>query len=172
MIQRIISHTSQPRFLIGLLIVQIAVFAGIAWNLSEIARVSGGTGILDFEFGYSVETVRTMFASYGDAGFKAYRNIQLLDLINPIIYSTLLASALSALLQKRTTKWPIYIPYAAGALDYLENGFLFMFTSTHPDVSAKWVSVASTLSISKRVALLLTAAALVYAVTRRFIDAR
>ena len=167
-IERLIRWTSRPTILICLVALQIVVYAGIAFNLTQLSEVSGGSGILDFEFGYSADFVRSTLASYGSAGFGFYRNIQLLDLVNPALYSTLLASIISILIRNHPRRWPVIIPFIAGALDYVENGFLYFFATMFPNVPENLVPIASGLSVSKRAAIVLTVIALIYALFQRF----
>ena len=167
-IERLIRWTSRPPILFGLVALQILIYAGIAFNLNQLSEVSGGSGILDFEFGYSTEFVRSTFASYGTEGFGFYRTIQLLDLINPALYSTLIASIISVLLRSHPRRWAVFVPFTAGALDYVENGFLYFFATTFPNVPENLVPIASGLSVSKRAAIVLTVIALIYALFQRF----
>lgn len=147
---------------IGILLVSYAlVFGAIIATLSQLTTLTGGTGILDFDIGYSLERVQEVFDSYGEAGFALYGRIQLLDLINPAIYSLLFSCFIYILWKSRKYDWFVIIPLVAGLLDYAENLTLYLLSSTYPDLSPQLVLFSSTLSIIKNIALFTTITILV-----------
>ena len=146
---------------IGILLVLYAlVFGAIIVTLIQLTTLTGGTGILDFDRGYTFERVQEVFGSYGEAGFALYGRIQLFDLFNPAIYSLLFASFIYLLWKGRKNIWVVIIPLAAGLLDYAENLALYLLSSSYPELSSQLISFSSTLSIIKNLALFGTIAAL------------
>ena len=136
-----------------LIILYVAVFGTIVATLSRLTALTGGTGILDFDRGYSVERVREVFDSYGAEGFALYGRIQLLDLLNPAIYSLVFASLIYLLWKAPARSWMVNLPLAAGLLDYCENLTLFLLSRSYPEISPQLVTISSTLSLIKNVAL-------------------
>ncbi len=139
---------------IGILLVLYAsVFGAIVFTLLQLTTLTGGIGILDFDRGYTLERVEETFDSYGEAGFALYSRIQLLDLLNPAIYSVLFACFIYLLWKDRKNIWVVFIPIVAGFLDYAENLTLYLLSSSYPDLSPQLVAFSSTLSIIKNLAL-------------------
>lgn len=163
----ILEKTATKAGLIVLAIVYAAVFGGILITLNQLTKSSSGFGILDFDFGYSRERVMEVLGSYGDTGWSLYSRIQLLDLINPALYSLLLASIIFLLWRSRNTLWVVVIPLFAGLLDYLENLTLFLLSQSYPSVSSGLVSISSNLSIIKNVALYATVFILILGILLR-----
>jgi len=136
------------------------VFGAIVYNLSKLTTLTNGYGILDFDRGYSRERVLEVFGSYGNEGMAIYSQIQLLDIVNPAVYSLFFASILYLLWRQKKAVWVVIIPLIAAALDYLENLTLFLLSRSYPDISEPLVLVSSTLSIIKNVALVAAVIAL------------
>lgn len=143
-----------------LLVLHALIFGSIIITLSEMTVLTGGIGILDFDLGYSVERVREVFGSYGAEGFALYTRIQLLDLLNPAIYSLIFACIIYLLWNTHQHIWVALIPLVAGLLDYVENLTLFLLARDFPEVSSRLVSVSSALSLMKNMALFAAIAAL------------
>lgn len=131
----------------------VLVFGTIIVTLTKLTALTGGTGILDFDQGYSVERVRGVFDSYGAEGFALYGRIQLLDLFNPAIYSLIFASLIHLLWKDRGYRWVVVLPLAAGLLDYCENLTLYLLSSSYPEISFQLVTISSALSLIKNVVL-------------------
>ena len=148
-----LEKTSTKRGLLTLTALYTLVFSLIIKTLYQLTEVSGGNGILDFDRGYSRERVIEVFSSYGDTGMALYARIQALDLVNPAIYSLLFASLTFLLWRNRKAVWVVIIPLVAGLLDYIENLTLYLLAQSYPTISADLVSISSTLSIIKNVAL-------------------
>ena len=123
------------------------VFGVILISMGQLAEISGGMPILDFEPGYDMARVREVFTAYGPDGMRLYARIQLLDLINPALYS-LLAAALTAMLW-RGRPWVALLPLLAALADYSENITLYLLSRGFPDLPEGLVAVSSTLSLVK-----------------------
>lgn len=130
-------------------VLYVLVFGTITVTLGQLAEVSGGYGILDFDRGYSVERVNEVLGSYGDEGMRLYARIQLLDLFNPMLYSLLAACFVHLLWKGRGPEWIALVPLSAGLGDYLENGTLFLLVQTYPNMSPALVALSSGLSLLK-----------------------
>lgn len=149
-----IARLATRRGLTVLIIAYLVVFGAILMTLGQLTEVSGGFGILDFDQGYTKQRVTEVFGSYGEQGFSLYRRIQLLDVINPALYS-LIASAFTYLLWNgRGVDWLCVIPLLGGLGDYAENATLFFIAKGYPEVSDGLIAVSSTLSLTKNALLI------------------
>lgn len=92
-----------------------------------------------------------------------YSRIQMLDLINPAIYSLLISSLVYLSVRRSKSMWLPIVPLFAGLLDYLENLTLYLLVKSYPNVNEGLVSLSSTLSIIKNIALFGAIAALIAA---------
>ena len=142
-----------------LLALYLIVFVAILFTLAQLSEVSGGHGILDFDRGYTPDRVAEVLGSYGPEGMALYRRIQVLDLINPALYSLLLACLTAVLWNGRGPGWLPLIALLGGLGDYLENATLFMIARAYPEVSETLVVVSSTLSLLKNALLVVSVAA-------------
>ncbi|MCK0171957.1 hypothetical protein MWU53_12890 [Aliiroseovarius sp. S1123] len=162
----LIARLGTRRGLTVLIITYLVVFGAILTTLGQLMEVSGGFGILDFDQSYSKDRVREVFGSYGEYGFSLYRRIQLLDVLNPALYS-LIASVLTYLLWKgRGVDWLCLTPLLGGIGDYAENVTLFFLARGYPQVSDGLVSVSSTLSLIKNGLLILGVLPLLFGFVR------
>ena len=100
----ILERTSTQVGLALLVVAQVLLGWQIAVQLASLEEVSGGYGILDFEFAYSSQRIATVFDNYGEEGMSIYQNIQFLDVANPLIYSLLGASLMHLLVRGTNRK--------------------------------------------------------------------
>lgn len=163
-VSRLLRLTSQRRWLVLLSIVETLLVGAVVREVGRISDVSDGGGILDAETGYSHSFVVTLFDSYGQQGRDFYRNLQLWDLAHPFVYSLLLASLLFLAFRRTRWEWVALLPFAIGALDYIENAFLWVIIATYPEIDPTVVSIASVLSTFKFVSYLPTTVAAVAAI--------
>lgn len=163
-VSRFLSFTSQRRWLVPLFIVEIMLIVAVVREVGRISDVSDGAGILDTKTGYSHSDVLALFDSYGEQGRSFYRNLQLWDLAHPFVYSLLLASVLFLAFRRTRWEWVTLLPFAIGALDYLENAFLWAMIATYPEIDATVVSIANVLSIVKFVSFFPATVALIAAI--------
>ena len=150
---RLIQRMATFRMLAVLFGLYVLVFGAIIITLFQLTELTGGIGILDFDRGYSIERVNEVFSSYGTEGMILFTRIQLLDLLNPAIYSLFLASIIHLLWRDHNIAWASVLPLVAGLLDYMENLTLFLLARNFPDLSIRLVAISSTLSIIKNIAL-------------------
>lgn len=154
--KNILERTSTKKSLLLNLIIQGIVGGLLGYSLSNLSGVTNGTGILDFEIGYTVDTVSNVFFNYGEDGMAIYKWIQLIDLFNPAIYSLLFSSLLFVFYQNSRYEWLAYLGFLCGGLDYLENGFLYFLSSSYPDISETIVQFSSFVSVTKHSVLYIT----------------
>ena len=151
----LIARLATRRGLTVLIIAYLVVFGTILMILGQLAEVSGGIGILDFDQGYTKQRVAEVFGSYGERGFSLYSRIQLLDIFNPALYSLIAAAFTYVIWKGRGVDWLCLAPLLGGIGDYAENVTLFLLAKGYPDVSDGLVAVSSTLSLTKNALLIL-----------------
>ena len=154
----------RPGVAAGLVLAQIGVGLAIALNVLELMRVSGGYGLLDFEFGYDTRRVAEIFDAYGKVGMSLFWRVQLLDLLNPALYALLGAGVIYWLRQGSRWAW---LALGAAALDYTENAVLAMLARGLPDVDAGLVGLGNVLSLAKHGAVGLAGGVVVFLAIQR-----
>ena len=164
MLDRLMAWVLRPGVAAGLVLAQIGVGLAIALNVLELMRVSGGYGLLDFEFGYDAPRVAETFDAYGKAGMALFWRVQLLDLLNPALYALLGAALIYWLRQGSRWAW---LALGAAALDYAENAVLAMLASGLPDVDAGLVGLGNVLSLAKHGVLGLSGGVVVFLAIQR-----
>jgi len=120
-----------------------------------LTNLTGGIGILDFDRGYDKLRVMDVLNSYGPEGMSLYARIQILDLINPALYTILLAAILYILWQRRSMILVVIPALFAGGLDYSENFTLFLLVQSYPEIPELLILISSSLSIAKNIAMLI-----------------
>lgn len=138
----------------------------IGYTVAQIMAVSG-QGILDFEFGHSVGRINEVLGAYGGEGKALYHRVQLLDLLNPVIYSWFTAMLLYLLVRGSRWSWFVVLALLPGLFDYAENYFLYQFLVTHPAIDAGQVQIANVLSLVKQGAFGVTVAAFAFACVQK-----
>ncbi len=121
-------------------------FAGIFFTSSApfaIPEVEAACGQppLDVRFYSTSDEVHGFLEACGATGRTAYRNMQLADLLYPLVFGVFMASALAKTLRHRFPNRPAVVALAAIALagsgfDYLENLFSWIALSNYPDSTA------------------------------------
>jgi len=140
--------------------------------LFPAAAADGQILPLDLRFGYSIELVYSTFDALGDAGRRRYMiGILSVDLLYPLVYSSLFAVWLTLLLPRDTSVTRVLrlLPFAILIADLLENTSIAIMLAQYPErmeflaraasifTASKWslaaVVVASTLALTARAAL-------------------
>ncbi len=150
-----VGKTSTRVGIISLLVLQALIGTAIAYHLGAIAEVSGGSGILDLETGYDLNTVQSLLDSYGTEGIAHYRWVQLLDIANPFVYSLLFSSICFHLYRQSNWVLLALLPLMIGLFDYFENVFLYLIINSYPELTENLILFSSGLSIIKRGVMLI-----------------
>lgn len=156
--KKLLEKTSSKQGLLYLLIIQTLIGGLLGYSLSNLSVVTDGLGILDFEIGYSADTVNRLFAGYGENGMTIYKQVQFIDLFNPAVYSILFSSLLFLFYKSSKYGWFAYLGFLCGGLDYLENGFLYSLSNSYPDINGSIVRISSIVSLTKHSVLYVTIA--------------
>jgi len=154
--KQILEKTSTRTGLISLFVCQLIVGGILGTTLAKLSNATGGYGILDFEVGYTVEKVNELFSSYGTVGIELYKQVHVIDLFNPLIYSLLFSSLLYIFFKESEYAWLAYLGFLCGGLDYLENIFLFNMLNAYPNINSYMIGLSSTVSIIKHSVLYIT----------------
>ena len=163
-VYRLLEKTTQKRNLALLTLMSVVVMGLVIATVMEIGDVSDGAGVIDFFQGYSLETVNATLQAYGEEGLNLYARVQLLDVLNPLLYSLTVASFVYMTIKNTRHKWLSITPLAGGLFDYLENIFIYLMTSSYPNISNNAVLAGSTLSIVKNSISVLMVVSIAYAV--------
>ncbi|MDH4280041.1 MAG: hypothetical protein OEW83_18370 [Acidimicrobiia bacterium] len=121
-----------------------AVFAAVFFATSApfaIPHVEElcGAAPLDVRFHSTVGDVEQFLDACGPDGRAAYRNLQIADLVYPIVFGLFMTSALAVTLKRLAPSHPDVVALAAIGLvgsgfDYLENAFAWRVLAAYPDV--------------------------------------
>lgn len=158
-IMKLLERTASIRGLSLFFGLYLIVFGVIQVTLTKLNSITNGIGILDFEVGYTKQRVLEVFGSYGGEGMALYQNIQLLDILNPVLYSWLFAMILFLLFRGTRMVWTVILPLLIGLFDYAENAMLFEMARSYPDISDLTITISSNLSLLKFSAIIASLAA-------------
>jgi len=137
-----LSQTSRTGWLLLIVVLQVLfmyAFHGLfPFSVEKIGAVSGGMGIPDARMFYTYPQLQNMFQHYGPQGREMYLRLQWVDMVYPLVYSTLLASLLFLVYKKTRLLKTVYVPFLAALFDYLENILLHISILSFPDMQ-KWI---------------------------------
>lgn len=145
----LIDRLSRRRPLTVLLLLYAVVFGAILITIGQIAEATSGAGILDFERGYTPARVAELLGAYGPEGFELYQRVQILDLVNPALYSLVAACITHLIWRGIGPAWLALLPLLAGLGDYAENVTIALIIRAWPDVPDNLVAASSFLSLTK-----------------------
>jgi hypothetical protein len=157
-INKILEITSKTRSLvilgIGVFIINLIMLVA-PFGIKAIEKQTDGNYYLDTKLFYSEETVYQYISSYGEEGINMYHQVQILDMIYPLIYGIFLASFFY---RKKLLKL-YFIPLLAIVFDYSENISIYFLLENFPKqlpnlvvasslaTSLKWLSITTSISI-------------------------
>lgn len=127
-------------------IVSAVIFIPFAWMffassasfaISDV-EAACGQAPPDMRFFTTADGVTEFLDGCGSDGRDAYRNMQVADLFYPAIVGVFLASSLSLALRRLSPRsgrmlWLGALPLVASAFDYLENAFVWLALTSHPE---------------------------------------
>lgn len=122
---------------------------------------------LDVRFTSSAADVTAFLATCGTEGLAAYRAMETVDLVYPLVSALALAATLAFTLRgagHRLRRWLPLVPFIVAALDYLENACAWLalaaFPTTSPTDSLLGVATAAkTVAFTGTVTLVVTVVA-------------
>lgn len=135
-------------FVLVITVIEIGPFGTI-----KLKEISGGTGMLDMQFGYNPLQVNNMLDTIGAAGRQLYAKLLGLDFIFAVVFMLLQSLMITALLRKVESGGRFQIlnmlPFLRSGLDIVENTFILLLLFYYPGQLPVVVSIASVFTISK-----------------------
>lgn len=148
-----LSRTSRTGWLLLVVALQVLfmyAFHGLfPFSVEKIGMLSGGMGIPDTRMYYTFPQLQNMFWHYGMEGREMYLHLQWIDMVYPLVYSTLLASLLYLVYKRTSLEILVFVPFVAALLDYTENILLRISILSFPDMNEKIVSIAAPVTFLK-----------------------
>jgi hypothetical protein len=129
---------------------------------SPLAALAGGEPKLDLRFGYSLDTIHTLFAAYGEHGRRLYAWNLVID--TPFLILVAVTTVLFVVLAFERHPWDLLLsiaPLAFMLTDLIENTFFFRMLATYPNINPGLAAVSSVLTQVKRAAWYISAATLI-----------
>ena len=122
--------------------------------------------MLDLELFYNKENVVRNFSALGPDGRSFYvLSSLILDTLYPILYTSLILGAYVKLFKSPGVI--LYIPLIAFSFDILENLQITRLILNFPNVNETHVSLASTATSFKWIAILVTISVLIYGIIKK-----
>ncbi len=148
-----LSKTSRTGWLLLIVLLQLLfmyAFHGLfSFSVEKIRALSNGMGIPDAQILYTSPQLQNMFRLYGPEGREMYLRLQWIDMVYPLIYSTLLASLLYLVYKKTRLENMVFIPFVAALFDYAENILLRISILSFPNIQDGVASIAGTVTFIK-----------------------
>ena len=114
-----------------------------------------GGELLDSRSDYTYQEAVAAMEGYGEEGRRVYAwSSAILDTVLIVVYVSFLAGLIYRLRPAERLWRLAYLPLVAGALDLGENIQIVLMLIQYPDVSAGQVAAASSLTLSKALAIL------------------
>jgi len=135
----------------------IGVFAlmTLLSKIDQRATGGGANGILGLQFAFSAHVARTIIRLWGPEGLALSAHTMWIDYIYALFYATFLASTISYFCEI----WNMFsqparvvfavLPFFAAFLDYVENTLHLIVFSQFPNISGKFVFMASVAATTK-----------------------
>jgi len=127
-----------------------------------LAALAGGEPKLDLRFGYSLDTIRTLFAAYGEHGRQLYAWNLVID--TPFLILVAVTTVLFVALAFEHQPWNLLLsvaPLVFMLTDLIENAFFFRILATYPDINPGLAALSSILTQVKRTAWYISAVTLI-----------
>lgn len=123
------------------------------FGAAKLRQLTGGTGMLDMLFGYSVSQVYSMLEIIGNAGQQIYIELLYLDFAFMIFYTLFQSFIITALIKKARLndyfKILNILPFLRSILDIIENFFILKILFHYPLKMITLVNISSIITISK-----------------------
>lgn len=145
------------RTVLSLFIVTSCVYAFMLLvTIPHVMAFSEGIPLLDMmPAGYTFDDVTKLLEALGTEGRDAYLTRQIpVDMIYPGLFAITYSLVFRYLMKKAgntRSGWNVisYLPFIAGACDYIENIFFITIITGYPDVAKQTVKMASAFSVTK-----------------------
>ena len=148
-----LSKTSRTGWLLLIVLLQLLfmyAFHGLfSFSVEKISALSNGMGIPDTQMFYTPLQLQNMFRLYGPEGREMYLRLQWIDIVYPLIYSTLLASLLYLVYKNTRLENMVFVPFVAALFDYAENVLLRISILSFPNMQEEIVRIAGPVTFIK-----------------------
>lgn len=121
---------------------------------SYVSSISGGTAILDLNFGNNTAHINHTLAALGEAGRSAYLHIFLpIDACYAVIYAVFYACTLAFFVRRLPlrrklswARWIVVLPVVAAACDWWENVVFAFMLSQFPSLAHPALAASATVA--------------------------
>jgi hypothetical protein len=135
-------------FILTLIVLEISPVGAM-----RLASLNSGQGMLDMRFGYTAESVYSMFGLIGEHGRLLYTQLLGLDYLFTVVYMLLQTLLITALMRKAGVherfKLLNLIPLLRCLLDLLENTLLYFLLISYPVENGSLVNFCSIVTMVK-----------------------
>lgn len=150
-----LNRYSNWRTFVGLLLLYLIFPLILFSNAAKKIQALAGKriGPIDTTFGFSPQKTLQMVEDYGESGRAYYMMVELtIDLAYPVVYSLLLAVAITMIYRKllqRPVNYLNLLPFAILAFDYLENITIILLLRHYPDQSVAMATLCELFKLIK-----------------------
>ena len=148
-----LSKTSRTGWLLLIIVLQLLfvyAFHGLfSFSVEKIRALSNGMGIPDARMFYTYSQLQNMFRHYGTEGREMYLRLQWIDMVYPLVYSTLLASLLYLVYKNTRLENMVFVPFVAALFDYAENFLLRISILSFPNMQEGIIRIAGPVTLFK-----------------------
>lgn len=156
LLQSFVSKSTFVKVIISLAILLVVNFFinGKLIGLGKLKEITNGVGILDMEFGYSVDKAYGILDALGSQGRAFYLRMIPMDFVFPLSYMLFYLAAISYLLrlsnlQGRLLNYALVIPVLTAAFDFIENTAIIRLLRHYPVRLINTAKIANVLTMTK-----------------------
>lgn len=136
---KFVSKLATPRLIFVLFVsfVFFYILLNFIYGVPQLKRLSGGVGVIDSTFNYSVEKVYKMIEAYGPKGRRVHISLEIFDFIFPVIYSLFFTLFVTVLFRNMfphnlVTKTICLLPLSIIIFEYVENSGVLIMLCSYP----------------------------------------
>lgn len=138
----------------GLLVIFLLGMAAMRQAASYVSSISGGTAILDLNFGNNTAHINHTLAALGEAGRSAYLHVFLpIDTCYAVIYTVFYTCTLAFFLRRLPlrrklswARWIVVLPVVAAVCDWWENTAFAFMLSQFPSLATPALVASTTVA--------------------------
>jgi hypothetical protein len=147
------------RAIVLLVGIQLTIHVAILGWSAPAVQAEAGQPILDLRLGYSAQAAHEFLVAAGPEGRRRYWTYQALDCVFPLAYSLGCALLMAYLLARTFAPGSrahrlVWVPFLIAAVDYLENGCVFVLLASFPEPAPTAARLAGSVSVVKHLLVL------------------
>jgi hypothetical protein len=164
---------SKVKVIAGSLVATLLMFTIVILNLNRAIDGEDGSGVLKLQLAFDKDLGIEIINSWGPGGVELFKSWLFTDYIYALTYSVFLASILSFMILKKgvenkpSYKFAIYLAFAAGTLDCLENTMELLFVNNPYEFSSHLFFFHSVLAAAKWLSIAIVIMYLLFLLTKR-----